>query len=79
VGSGTEQAILQVLTKAIVNGECDDEGSNSGSDSKDGNSRDDANESLAALGAQVSGSDEEFKSHGRAFSRQLSAFSQIGL
>ena len=44
--------------------------------SSDGDTGDDADEGLAALGAQIAGRDEEFEAHEKAISCQLSAFSQ---
>jgi hypothetical protein len=51
VGSGCEQTILQVLPKAVGNGECDDEGRNPGGYANDGNDGDHSNYSLTALSA----------------------------
>jgi hypothetical protein len=86
VGSRTEQTVLQVLAEAVVDGQSDDEGGYSGGHTQDRNAGDDADDSLAALGAQVAGRDEEFEFHSsrwpladRALSMQHSAFSQLGL
>ena len=63
MGGGSEKAGLQVLAKSVVDGEGDDEGSDPGGDSEDGDGGDDADESLPALGAEIAGCDEEFKAH----------------
>ena len=64
VGGGSDEALLQVLAKAVVDGEGDDEGSHAGGYSDNRDAGDDADKRLAALGAQVAGRDEEFKAHG---------------
>ncbi len=64
---------MQVLAESVVDGEGDDEGGDSGGDSEDRDGSDDADESLAALGAEVAGRDEEFEAH--ESSCQLSALS----
>src|SRR6202035_3071186 len=75
VGGGSDEALLQVLAKAVVDGEGDDEGSHAGGYSDNRDAGDDADKRLAALGAQVAGRDEEFKAHGLwAFGFRLSAF-----
>jgi hypothetical protein len=51
MGCGREQTILQVLPKTVGNGECDDEGRNSGGYADDGNGGDHSNYSLSALSA----------------------------
>ena len=71
-----QQPVLQVLAESVVDGERDDQRRHSGGDSGDGNAGDDANDRLAAFGAQVAGRDEEFEAHEEklsALSRQLSA------
>src|ERR1700686_5044779 len=76
VRRGAQQALLQVLAKAVGDGHRDHEGRYACGYSSDGDTGDDADEGLAALGAQIAGRDEEFEAHEEAFSRQLSAFSQ---
>ena len=61
---GSDEAILQILAKAVVDGECDDERSDARGYSDNRDAGDDADEGLPALGAQVAGRDEEFKAHG---------------
>src|SRR5579863_6766517 len=78
VRSRTEKTLLQILTESVVDGEGDDERSHSGGDSDDGDTGDDPDECLTALGAEIAGRDKEFESH-EAFSCQRSAFSQFGL
>ena len=75
VRSGSDEALLQVLAKAVVDGQRDDERSHARGYSDDRNAGDDADERLAALGAQVAGRDEEFKAHAEhsAVSSELSA------
>jgi hypothetical protein len=72
VRGGSNEALLQVLAKSIVDGEGDDERGDAGGDSEDGDAGDDADESLASFGTQVAGRYEEFKAHERAISSQLS-------
>ena len=74
-----QQAVLQVLTESVVDGKSDYQRCHSGGDSGNGDPGNDANDSLAALGAQITGGDEEFEAHEEAISRQPSAFSQIEL
>ena len=64
MGSRPEQAVLQVLAKAVVDSKCNDEGSHARSDAQDGNDRDQADNGLAPFGAEVAGGDEEFEAHG---------------
>src|SRR5579864_2527002 len=64
VGGRSQQAILQVLSKTIINSERDDERSNSGCNSSDRNSRDYAYNGLLALGAQIPRCDKKFEAHG---------------
>ena len=68
----SNEALLQILAKAVVDGERDDERSHARGYSDDRDAGDDADESLAAFGAQVAGRDEEFEAHEEA-SRQLLA------
>src|ERR1700688_1550443 len=72
VGRRAQQALLKVLAKAVGDGHRNHEIRYACGYSSDG----DADEGLAALGAQVASRDEEFEAHEEAFSRQLSAFSQ---
>ena len=62
----TEKAILQVLAKAVVDGQRDDERGDSGGNSNDGDEGDDPDDGLPPLGPQVSRSYEEFELHRRA-------------
>jgi hypothetical protein len=59
----TQQSRLQVLAKAVVDGQRDDQRRHSRGHSKDGNTRDDADERLAAFGPKIAGCDEEFEAH----------------
>jgi hypothetical protein len=63
VRTGSDKALLKVLAKSIVNGECDNERSDPGSDADNRNAGNDADESLAALGTQVPGRNEKFEAH----------------
>ncbi len=72
----TEKTVLQVLTKSIVDCQRDHQGSDSGSNSSDGNASDDANHRLAPFSAKVARGDEKFEAH-RSYRRL--AFSQTGL
>ena len=56
--SRAEQPLLQVLPETVVNGERNNQRSDTGRDSDDGNARDDPDKRLAPLGPQVSGCDE---------------------
>ena len=64
VGGGTEQAVLQVLTKTIVDGESDHQRGNPGSDPSYGNTGDDADHGLPAFRPEISRSDKKFETHG---------------
>jgi len=72
VGSGADETLLQVLAETVVDGEGDDEGGDAGGDADHGDRGDDADEGLAAFGAQVASGDEEFEAHEGC---QLSALS----
>jgi hypothetical protein len=72
VRSGTQQALLEVLAKAVGDGHGDYERGHARGDSGDGDASDDADEGLAALGAQVAGRDEEFEAHEEGISCQPS-------
>ncbi len=58
-----KEALLEVLAESVVDGESDDERGDAGSDADDRDAGDDPDESLAALGAEVTGCDEEFEAH----------------
>src|ERR1700722_4485215 len=73
--SRSQQPLLQVLTKSVVDRERYDERRHPRRHPSNGNSGDDTNKRLPPFGAQVAGRDEKFKAHAEAFSRQLSAFS----
>ena len=64
VGSRPEQAVLQVLAKAVVDSQRNDERSHARSDAQNGNDRDQADNGLAPFGTEVAGGDEEFEAHG---------------
>ncbi len=61
----SDQSLLQILTKAIIDRERDDKRSHARRYPYNRNAGDDADKRLTALGAQVAGRDEEFKAHGR--------------
>ena len=63
VRGGAQQAVLQVLTESVVDGEGDDERGDSRGHAEDGDGGDDADEGLAALGAEVTRGYEEFEGH----------------
>src|SRR6266853_1475000 len=67
----TQQPVLQVLTESIVDGKGNDERSDPGCNSGDRDAGDNADDSLAAFGAEVASRDEEFEAHKRSY--QLSA------
>ena len=71
MGGGADEALLQVLTKAIVDGERHDERSHARGYSDDRDAGDDADKRLSALGAEVAGRDEEFKAHAENSRQQL--------
>ena len=59
----TEQTVLQILTKSIIDCQRHNQRSDPGSDSGDGNAGNDANHRLASFGAKVARSDEKFEAH----------------
>src|SRR5581483_104039 len=59
----SQQTLLQVLAEAVIDRKSDYQGGNARGDSGNGNPRNDANESLASLGTEVSRGDEEFETH----------------
>ena len=63
VGCRTEQPVLQVLAKAVIDGQRDDEGGDAGRDSNNRNDGDDADNGLATLGSEISRGNEKFKLH----------------
>jgi hypothetical protein len=63
VRCGSDEAFLQVLAKAVVDGERDDERGYACGHSDYRDAGDDADKGLAALGAKVAGRDEEFEAH----------------
>ncbi len=79
VGSRTEQTLLEVLAKSVGDGHGDHERSHAGSDTGDGDAGDDADEGLAAFGAQVAGRDEEFEAHGEVSELSAISYQQVGL
>ena len=66
VSGGCEQAVLQVLAKAVGDGEGDDTRRDSGGHSDDGDDGDHSNYGLTALGSQVPPRNEELKGHCKA-------------
>ena len=58
-----EQAVLQVLAKAVVDGQRDDERGDAGRDSDDRDDGDDADDGLAAFGPEIARGNEEFELH----------------
>ncbi len=71
VRGGTEQPVLQVLTKSVVDGQRDDERSHASRHSNDGDDGDDADDSLSPLGPQVARGYEEFELHSGKTQRKL--------
>jgi hypothetical protein len=63
MSSRSQQTILQILAKSIVDCEGDNQRRNSSRDSDDGDGRDHSNHGLAALGSQVSRGNEELEWH----------------
>ena len=63
VRSRTEQALLQVLAKSVVDGQRDDERSDARRDSDNGDDGDDPNDGLAPFGPQITRRDKEFELH----------------
>ena len=63
VGTGVDEAVLQVAAHAVGDGEGDDERGNSGGNSGDGDSGDYTDDGLSPFGFEISGRHEEFKSH----------------
>lgn len=66
VRRGCEQAILQVLAKAIGDGESNDERRDTGRHSDYGDRCDNAYNRLATFGAQVARGNEELEGHWKA-------------
>ena len=65
-----EQAVLQVLAEAVVDGEGDDERGDAGRHSDDGDDGDDADDGLPPFGAQITRRYEEFKLHAAALAEE---------
>jgi hypothetical protein len=63
VRRGSQQALLEVLTKSVIDSEGDDERGDSGSDSDNGDAGDDADESLAPFRTEIAAGYEKFKAH----------------
>src|SRR5215471_9989040 len=63
VRSRSKQPLLQILAESVVDGESDHERRNTGRNTGNGDSGDDADKRLPALGAEVAGGDEEFEAH----------------
>jgi hypothetical protein len=69
VRGGADEALLQVAAHAIGDGQRDDERSDAGGDSEDGDGGDEADHfmaacaGLAAASTQIAGGDEELKAH----------------
>src|SRR5271157_5679293 len=63
VGCGTEETVLQVLAKSVINGQRDDERGDTGRDSNNRNDSNDSDYGLAALGPQIPRGNKEFKLH----------------
>jgi hypothetical protein len=63
VGEGPDEALLKVAAHAIGDGERDDERGDSGGDAEDRDYRYETNDCLPAASAEVTGRDEELKSH----------------
>jgi hypothetical protein len=62
VGGGAYEATLKVSAHAGGNGECDDQRGHTGSDTDDGDGRDEAYDGLAASSAKIARGDEELES-----------------
>src|SRR5437763_15104875 len=58
----SQQAVLKVLPKAVVDGQSDDERGHSRSHTDDGNNGDDTHDALTALGAKITGSNKKLES-----------------
>ena len=65
VRSRAQQPVLQVLAKAVVDGQRDDERGDARRHSDDGDDGDDADDGLPPLGPQIARRYEEFELHGR--------------
>ena len=66
VGEGTDEALLEVAAHAVGDGEGDDERGDSGGDAEDGDYSHQPDDRLTAASAEITGRDEELKSHGRS-------------
>jgi len=67
VSGVAKEALLEVAPHAVGDGEGYDERGNACCDSCDGDERDEANDGLATLGAEITQGDEELKTHGCLF------------
>src|SRR5882762_950200 len=65
---GPEQSLLQVLPKAIVDRERNNQRSYTGRDTSNRNAGNDADKSLASFRSEIAGCDEEFEAHGKKLS-----------
>ena len=65
VGGRTEQTLLQVLPKPVVDSKRDDQRSYTRRYPQDGDRGDHADERLPALGAKITSCNEEFEAHQR--------------
>jgi hypothetical protein len=63
VGGGADEAVLQIAAHTVGDGQGDDEGGYAGGYSDDGDDGDEADDCLAASGAEIAGGNEEFEAH----------------
>src|SRR5258706_15412433 len=63
VRRGSDEALLQILAKAVVDGERNDERGHTRSYPDNRDASNDPNKRLPPFGAQVAGRDEEFEAH----------------
>ena len=63
MGSGTQQTILQILTKPVINCERNDERSYARSNAGNRNAGDYTNDCLPAFGTEIPRGDKEFEAH----------------
>ncbi len=63
MGGGADEAVLEIAAHAVGDGERDNERGHARSDAEDRDSRNEADDRLAAASAEIAESDEEFEAH----------------
>ncbi len=71
--SRTQEPLLQILTKAVVDSQRHDQRRHARSNSDHGNAGDDADKRLPPFGAQIAGRNKKFEAHGERSAPSASA------